>query len=186
MSDISPASRGPVIRIADLGKDEPRRVSFEPDDDALSAIARVLGLDGLRKFRFHGTLAPLGKRDWQLKATLGATVVQPCVVTLAPVTTRIDEPVERIWRADWHEPEGEEVELPERVDEDPLGAEIDIAAVAIEALALALPDFPRAEAADLGAAVFTEPGKPAMTDEDARPFAGLAALRDKLAGEGED
>ena len=34
--------------------------------------------------------------------------------------------------------------------------------------------------AELGEAVYTAPGQIPMSDEDARPFAGLAALRDKL------
>jgi hypothetical protein len=44
---------------------------------------------------------------------LGATVVQPCVATLAPVTTRIETGVTRRYLADWQEPEGEEAEMPE-------------------------------------------------------------------------
>ena len=39
--------------------------------------------------------------------------------------------------------------------------------------------------ASLEAAQFTEPGKVAMRDEDALPFAGLAALREHLAGKDE-
>ena len=58
--------------------------------------------------------------------------------------------------------------------------------VLAEALALALPDYPRGDEEVIGEQVFTEPGKEAMTDEDAKPFAGLAALRDKLTGEGGD
>ncbi|MCX8227096.1 MAG: DUF177 domain-containing protein, partial [Sulfitobacter sp.] len=34
--------------------------------------------------------------------------------------------------------------------------------------------------AELGQAVYAEPGVAPMTDEDARPFAGLAQLREKL------
>jgi len=55
---------------------------------------------------------------------------------------------------------------------------IDPAAVMIEALALAMPLYPRAEGADLGEAVHAEPGVTPMRDADARPFAGL---RDRLA-----
>jgi hypothetical protein len=44
----------------------------------------------VRKLRFIGTLEPEGAQDWRLTADLGATVVQPCVVTLAPVTTRLE------------------------------------------------------------------------------------------------
>ena len=112
---------------------------------------------------------------------LGATVVQPCVVTLAPVVTRIEEPVGRSFVAGWEPPQGDEVELPEDVDTEPLGTAIDLGAIMVEALALALPAWPRAEGADLDEAVFTEPGKAPMTDDDAKPFAGLAALRDKLS-----
>jgi uncharacterized metal-binding protein YceD (DUF177 family) len=113
-------------------------------------------------------------------------VVQPCVVTLEPVVTRLEEDVARNWVSDFEVPEAEEVEIPEAVEDEPLGAEIDLGAVMVEALALALPAFPRAEGAELSESAFTEPGQKPMTDEDARPFAGLAALRDKLAGDEED
>ena len=52
------------------------------------------------------------------------------------------------------------------------------------ALALALPLYPRAEGADLAQAQFAGPGVTPMTDEDARPFAGLKDLRDKLDKKG--
>ena len=135
---------------------------------------------GLRKVSLRGTLLPEGKRDWRLEAVLGATVTQPCVVTLAPVTTRIDEPLERIWRAELEIPTGDEVEMPEDVSEEQLGREIDLGQVLSEALALALPAWPRAEGAELGEAVYTAPDATPMRDEDARPFAGLAGLRDAL------
>jgi uncharacterized metal-binding protein YceD (DUF177 family) len=183
--DRSPAASGPVIRVGDLAKGEQRPILVEPGPEARAAIAGALGIDAVKKLRLDGVLAPLGKRDWQFTGQIGATVVQACVVTLAPVTTRIDEPVARRWIADWHEPEGDEVEIPEAVDDEPLAASIDFGAVMVEALALALPAFPRAEGVVLDTAVFTEPGKTAMSDDDARPFAGLAALRDKLGDDGE-
>ena len=49
-----------------------------------------------------------------------------------------------------------------------------------EALALALPDYPRADGVELGQAIYAPPGITPMTDEDARPFAGLAQLQNKL------
>jgi hypothetical protein len=53
-------------------------------------------------------------------------------------------------------------------------------AVLAEALALALPDYPRAPGAELGQAVFAEPGIEPLRDEALRPFAGLAAFKDRL------
>jgi hypothetical protein len=59
-----------------------------------------------------------------------------------------------------------------------LPAVLDLAALMTEALVLALPLYPRAPGAELGSAVFAEPGTAPMTDESARPFARLGLLKD--------
>ena len=50
----------------------------------------------------------------------------------------------------------------------------------VEALSLALPQYPRKDGVELGQIDYTEPGKQALTDEDVKPFAGLAGLRDAM------
>lgn len=150
-----------------------------------AAIAAALDIRGLRKFSFAGELRPEGRRDWILQAKLGATVVQDCAITLDPVTTRIDEDVTRRYLAEMPEPSGLEVEMPEDDTIEPLGVEIDPSAVALEALLLALPAFPRATGAELapeGELRAAPAGAdPAELDTRPKPFAALAALRDKLA-----
>jgi uncharacterized metal-binding protein YceD (DUF177 family) len=166
------------FRAADLGRREPLQFRLEPDATGRRALADLLGIAEIRKLRFAGTLAPEGRRNWRLEAVLGATVVQPCVISLAPVVTRIDEPVLRRYLADWAEPEPcSETEMPEDDTAEPLGAEIDPAQVMAEALALALPDFPRAEGVELGTGAFAPPGAEPLTDEALRPFAALARLK---------
>jgi uncharacterized metal-binding protein YceD (DUF177 family) len=54
--------------------------------------------------------------------------------------------------------------------------------VLTEALALALPLYPRADGAEDGSLAVTEPGKAAMTDDEARPFANLAELMRRKPG----
>lgn len=169
-----------VLRVSDLPQNRATPFSLRLDSARLGDIARELGLDGLRKLSFTGQVQAEGKRDWRLTAMLGATVVQPCVVTLEPVTTRIDTEVRRLFLADWSDPDEDEAEIPEDDESEPLGSVIDLGSVMVEALALALPVYPRKEGVELGEAVFAEPGKKAMTDEETRPFAGLAALRDSL------
>lgn len=161
---------------------KPLHFDLVPDDAARARIAAYLGLLDLRELRLTGELRPIGRHDVELSARLVARVVQPCSVTLAPVKTRIEETLTRRYVADWQPPEGDEVELPEDVDTDPLPEAIDGGMVAVEALALALPPFPRAPGAELGEAVFAAPGTAPLRDTDLRPFAGLAALRDRLAG----
>ncbi|WP_133486354.1 YceD family protein [Aliiroseovarius marinus] len=172
-----------VLRVADLSTSAETSFELIPTAAECKAIADDLGLPALRKVRFKGTLVARGKRDWQLKAQLGATVVQDCVVTLDPVTTRIEEPVSRRWVRDLPELEaGDEIEMPDDETLEQLGPEIDLGEVLTESLALALPLFPRADGAELDQSNFAAPGVAPMSDEDARPFAGLSALRDQLAG----
>ncbi len=175
-----------VFRVGDLDQNQPTRFDLKPDAATMAQLAMDLGLAGLRKLRFHGQIAPSGQSDWRLTGRLGATVVQPCVVTLEPVTTRIDTDVQRLFAADFEHPDTPEAEMPEDDTVEPLGAHIDPAAVMVESLSLNLPQYPRVPDAELGEAVFTKPGKTPMRDEDARPFAGLAALRDSLGEEGEE
>ena len=168
-----------ILRLADLSERRPTAFAIEPDAEERAALAAELGLSALRKLRFEGELRPLGKRDWHLAGRLGATVVQPCVVTLDPVTTRIDEEVARSFVRDLPDlPPGTEVEMPEDDTVEPLPETLDLGRVMTEALALAIPLYPRRDDAELGAAVFTEAGATPLTDEAAKPFAGLARLRD--------
>ncbi len=183
--DITQIALAAPIRVARLDARKPMEFDLRPEPDIRARIAALLGLDGLRKLRFQGSLQPLGKRDWELRAELGATVEQPCAVTLAPVITRIDEPVTRRFLAEMTEPEGLEVEMPEDDTVEKLGPEIDLSALALEALALALPAFPRAKGADLSEAVLHKapPGAAPIDEDRPKPFASLAKLRDKLRPE---
>lgn len=170
-----------VFRLRDLK--ETRNFAIRPDADGRKAIATDLDLLALRKLSFTGTLSPDGARDWRLDAKLGATVVQPCVVTLEPVTTRIDEPVVRRYLADMPAlPEGDEVEMPEDDTAEPLPATIDLADIMREALALALPAFPRADGVEAVDISVTVPGAKPLTDADVKPFAALKSLKKKMGG----
>jgi len=170
-----------VLRLGRMSGRAPAPVHLIPDAGQCAAIVARLGLSALRKLSFEGEVIPEGRADWRLEARLGATVVQPCVVTLAPVTTRIDTPVTRLYRSDMPDlPEGDEIEMPEDDTEEPLPEVLDLAAVMEEALALALPLYPRVEGAELGEAIHAAPGVAPMRDEDAKPFAGLADLWKKL------
>lgn len=173
------------LRVADLPKGRVHPFELRPGPEALEALARELDIRGLRKLIFAGALHPEGRRDWRLEAHLGATAVQDCVVTLAPVTTRIEEDVARRYLADPGPlPAGDEIEMPEDDTCEPLGDVIDLGAVLTEALALALPAYPRAQGAPAGDAAVAPEGAEPLRDDDLKPFAGLADLKRKLEGGG--
>ena len=154
------------IRVAELATRRATPFELVPDQAACDAIAHDLGIPALRKLRFTGALKPLGKHDWQLNADLGATVVQDCVATLEPVTTRIEDKVERCWLKhlsdiDASDEADQEIEMSEDDSTDPLTDTIDLGQVMVEALAIALPLYPRADGAETANQVFTEPGSKA-------------------------
>lgn len=173
----SPAYR---LRVAQLNPHRPLPVDLVPGAEERAALAAELGLLALPALRLTGALRASGSRDWELTGQVQAEVVQPCVVTLAPVPARIDEAVRRRWTPDLATPEAEEIEMGD--DEvEPLGAVIDLGAVLAEALALALPPWPRAPGAELPAG--TGPEAEPEEDERRKPFADLSALLARKARE---
>ncbi len=182
----SQPDRAEILQFSDLKASEGGDVMFTPTPAKRAEMAQVLGLLGLDKARLSGRIEPLGAADWVFRGRAEGTVTQACVVTLDPVRTRIEEDFERKYLAEPPEPGAGEVEMPEDDTVEPLPDSIDLPALLTEALALALPAYPRAEGTPAVEAQFAGPGIAPMTDEDARPFAGLKALRDKLADEGED
>ena len=162
-----------IVRLSDPGQRQATRFDLSPEAEERAAVAADLGIQGVKKLRFEGWLRPEGRQDWRLEGQLGATVVQESVVSLEPVTTRIDEKVERRYVADFVEPEPSESEMPEDDTIEELPASLDLGEVMLEALALALPPYPRAPGEELGEIVVTEPGAEPLTEEKAKPFAAL-------------
>jgi uncharacterized metal-binding protein YceD (DUF177 family) len=166
-----------VARLRGLGAFD---FDLEPTPAEAAALARLMGAQAVRKLRFAGRLAPAPGGAWRLEAALGATVVQTCVVTLDPVTTRVDAPVRRLFTPGLAD--AAEIDLDPDADGEiePLGERIDLGLVATEALALALPAYPRRADAALDASALSAPPQASPAAEaEVRPFAALAALRAK-------
>lgn len=175
------------FRVTAIAGRSSTHVKFAPNAATRKVIAAALNLLDLPQMIFEGDIKPSGKRDMVLRGTLKALAIQPCSVTLEPVKTRIDELVLRQYIADFDESTADEVEIPEDDTLEPLGEIIDGAAVAIEALSLALPLYPRAPGVESGEMVFAPPDIEPLLAADLKPFAGLAKLIVKAAEQnGED
>ncbi|MGB1828802.1 MAG: DUF177 domain-containing protein, partial [Paracoccaceae bacterium] len=74
----------------------------------------------------------------------------------------------------------EEIEMDQDDSIEPLEEGVDLLTILTESLALELPAYPRSKGAVLKTSIFSADGTVPMSDEDAKPFAGLAALRAKL------
>lgn len=147
-----------------------------------AALAARYGVPAVRALSYTAQAAPWGPGGWRIHGAVTAALTQVCVVTLEPVDTSFTEPFERFFApparlddaADLLDPDGEE-------EVAPLGETIDIGEIAAEAAALAIDPYPRKPEAAFGGVLTGPPGAEPLTDEAARPFAGLATLKTRKA-----
>ena len=150
------------------------RLDLVADESERRAIAERLGLDALERLESHVTILHAGP-PVRAEGRLIATLEQSCVVTSEPIAAHVDEPFTLLFMP---EPEGshsdEEIELGEQ-DCDVIfydGAEIDLGSAIADTLALCIDPYPRSASAN---AALKEAG--VLTEEQASPFAALAALK---------
>jgi uncharacterized metal-binding protein YceD (DUF177 family) len=151
-----------------------QQVRIDAGPQQLAAIAAQLGLPRVESFAADIAVAPAGGRRYRASGEVKARVAQTCVVTLEDFAVDVAAPVDAVFadNADLPAPTRQEVER-SLEDEDPpepldRGA-IDVGALAIEFLALALDPYPRKPGAVLA--------ESAIEVAEESPFAALAVLK---------
>lgn len=153
-------------------------LELDASAEARAGLAKLAGLRELPELKatFDLTKAGVGV---QVVGTVAARVGQTCVVTLEPIENQVQEAVDLRFApiiapaAPDGEPESAkgDGEPPEPL----VDGVLDLGAVATEFLLLGIDPYPRKQGATFAA--------PAGTDEGAKPFAGLAALKNRLGRE---
>ncbi|MEO1490791.1 MAG: YceD family protein [Pseudomonadota bacterium] len=181
-TDLAPAPFQRPIEVESLSAARPKPFDLVADAEARAEIAAFLGLPRLDALRMKGEINAAGRDRWRLTARLTAELCQTCVVSLSDVSESIDEDIVRdfIPAEDVSALEGTDLDLADEDDPDPYERVIDPGIVAIECLALALDPYPRAPGAEVTVSAVAAPGVAPLKDDDLKPFAGLAALKDKM------
>ena len=161
-----------------------RGVNFNLDfsEALITSVVQQYELIKLQKASFLGTILPVGQGGWVLSGRLGASIEQPCSLTLLPVRTRIDTQVTRNFRKSLLPISKTMSDTESNTDDndEQLHQIIDIFRIFCEALSLELPDYPRTENVVATIKDYGPPGILALTDDTAKPFAVLAVLKDKI------
>lgn len=140
-----------------------------------AAICEALGLLSCDRLQAHYELKPLTGGRYRLSGTLEAAVAQPCVVTLEPVESQINEEIAQEFR-----PPGE-AERDEAAPEHAILSGVDIdeirhgvldaGRIVFETLSGALDPYPRKPGAEF------DWSDPKAAAEEAGPFSALAKLK---------
>ncbi|KQX42999.1 hypothetical protein ASD04_03370 [Devosia sp. Root436] len=161
-----------IDRLPATGRD----VQVALDEPTRAALAEALKLGAIDSFTASLTVVPL-RGGIRAQGRLIADIVQPSVVTFEPVGQHIDETIDRVFlpEAHAHTPTpGSEVfvdledeDFPDHID----GPEVDLSALLIETLALAIDPYPRLPGESLDSLGIDVAGAPAG------PFAALEKLK---------
>ena len=170
-----------ILVISELSQNKPFRFDLRWDAGDVAGYLDGLELRALSKLSIKGQIVAEGGKDWRLIATVGASAVQGCVVTLEDVKTRLDVEIERRYLNDFAAYDAEltsEEDLDAEAEEVP--AEINLLDLALETVTLNLDDFPRKDGEELENVLAAPDGVEPLTDDAVKPFAGLAALKAKM------
>lgn len=174
--DPRPPWRAPVAvhAVPEAG----RHVELVADDDTRAAVAQSTGLRTLPRLEASFDLSRYGRDGLHVVGRVFATVGQTCVVTLEPIESEVNEPVDLLFEPAIDSEMRSDVIASKRADDDapePLvGGVVDLGVVATEFLVLGIDPHPRKPGAEFAA--------PATGDDSANPFAALAALKKGRAG----
>ena len=154
-----------------------RSVSVNADESTRAAIAEAMNVSAVERFEGELRVVPL-RGGLRAQGHLNARIVQPSVVSFEPVTQDISEPIDRVFlpasAVDDAPRPGSEVyvdleddDFPDQID----GPEVDLSALFLETLGLAIDPYPRLEGEDINSiGVDLNPGAGGA-------FAALARLK---------
>ncbi|MSP42666.1 MAG: DUF177 domain-containing protein [Alphaproteobacteria bacterium] len=162
----------------------PSHINFRADAAACKALAVYLKVDSVDNFQAELKVTRWRKHGAKVQGVVSADIVQQCVVTLAPVHSKVTEPVDaRFLPAAMLEKagaDGPEVTVDPLADDPPepyVGRIIHLGPLVLEYLALGIEAYPRAPGAVLPAGLIRTD---AENEKRANPFQVLAQLRNKM------
>lgn len=167
-----------IVRIDNLPAGG-RSLRVDADEKTRAAIAEAMKVTSVERFAAELRVVPL-RGGLRAQGRLEARIVQPSVVSFEPVTQDIEEAIDRVFlpasEAEKPAAPGAEIyvdledeDFPDHID----GPEVDLSALLLETLALAIDPYPRLPGEDVSALGLD------TDDEETGPFAALARLKDK-------
>ena len=179
-----------IVQVSELG-DRPLEIDLTANEQERAALTQRLKISSLEQFEAHVSLVLLKSGDVDVVASFKADVIQPCTVTLDPVTSNLSAEFKLTYSPFIEEDEGDEEdeEDDDEVFEDlnnrrdppePLvDQKIDVGEALIEQLALEINPFPRVQGAVFEGYVSGSKSEKESGFKKKNPFAALSQLQTK-------
>jgi len=175
-----------IVNIDRMGASGSTTLEIAANDSERAALAKRFGFLGLPAFTARVTVDCRAGGRVLVEGLLRGKIVQACILTLDPVTQELDESFRIVFKQDLAEerdPESGEALVSADVDApEPLsGSLLDVGEIVAEQLSLAADPYPRRPGVKLEDVLPRVRGDrdSAREEQRRRPFAGLAALKDK-------
>jgi uncharacterized metal-binding protein YceD (DUF177 family) len=179
--DAIPQPLSRIVRVDEIKDGEERLIEIGDAERAI--IAALLDLQRLDRLSFEARFARRGQGRLALKGALHAAVTQTCVVTLDPVASNLDIPVEvDFWPAGQIEAYVETadeaashgvLDWPEPIEDN----KIDLGPIIYQTLATSLDPYPKRAGADFS---WSETDAETTDNkEEQGPFAALQQLKQR-------
>lgn len=170
------------FKVDELGPN-PKKIHFDASEKERADLSLRFGLVSMSYLKGTVELKRLSGKKIELKAAASTKIVQTCVVSLKPITSKLDVSFRRVYGSPQvNQNHSEEVvlDLEQADDLDPIiGGIIEIGEAISEELGLEIDPFPRADGIE-----FDEFGVgPELTQDEVKvknPFAALADLKKKM------
>ena len=162
-----------VHELPDMG----RRYHIAADEHVRAAICRVAQLRDLPRLEASFEVVRRGRSAVHVAGRVSATVGQECVVTLEPILNEVEESIDVVYTSETAGQHQQTLDIDFSGEDppEPLAAgTLDLGRIATEFLIMGIDPYPKKPGATFV--------PPQASDNEAHPFAALAALKNGKQG----
>jgi len=146
----------------------------------LSDLGDLMQVTKISRFSFSGNILQTSSKKYKLSSTLKGSLIQKCVITSNPVKTILDTTIKRYYISAKSNCVPFDTESNVAFSElEFIENELDIGDIIIEALALAIPDYPKKQNVKFNGVTITENGLEPLDKIVNNPFSSLEKLKNK-------
>ena len=141
---ISPNPIQLIVPLTVLRRSKSYKIHHTSSYEQLEQLTKILKVEKVIEFSFRGQCIQSSKHQYILQASLEATLIQNCVISLSPMKTKIHHKIEQHFSDKRQESMGNVITVGlDDTEIDLLSDELNVGDIMLEALSLEIPLYPK-------------------------------------------